>query len=429
MALAASAVIGLLSIGVLATPASAHDAKIRGTAVCETKTGQYIVSWKVFNDFPEDMRLEGVSGSPTRVSMPGVVPASHGRDDTFVTGTQRVPGNAVGAAVRIERVRWDDGYEQDNVVGGVRLAGTCKSAQRPPQNPPPGSKPCVTPAKAKYTHVLDGAKGTAKVTMTGAKPLCKGAKQPFALISYTAPATPGVPEVKFDSATGTIDSKSSTTTLTVNLPPCATKVYLVWDATVIEKLTPTSVYGGRVLGSPGAPGNQSKGAPGVYTGGNGECGDKPSVTFEDSCKGVDITLVNGGSTPAEFFGEAKVGEGDYQPFDKPVTVAPGKSETMFIKGAKGLTVRVTSGATINSEHRWVPPASCTVPGTGPKPPAEGGASGGLPVTGVSITIMVISALLATGLGVGLVMLARRRREAAGLQGDDDATTIMPSGQA
>ncbi len=171
--------------------------------------------------------------------------------------------------------------------------------------------------------------------------------------------------------------------------------------------------GDRVLGSDGKPGSQSEGKLGTWAGGEGDC-DKPLVAFEDTCEGVDIKLENKGAVPAEFTGASKVGDGPFKSFEEPVTVAPGKTAAMFIKGVEGLVVRVTSGE-VTAEHAWAAPATCSpaTPSPEPTPPPGGGGSGPdeptLPTTGASITILAVGALALVGAGAGMLALARRRR--------------------
>jgi hypothetical protein len=423
--LVAGVSLGLVAVGVAASPASAHYAQISGTAVCKTSTGKFEITWKVTNDYPSPARLDGISAAPdgTSVSLPSRIDAAPHRGHTSVTGVQTVPGDSKFGAIRIDKVRWEDGHVQRDVSGGVRLDGNCRKTQPPvppkpvppkPEPPKPQPSPpnaCVPLNKAAFTHKFDGAAGTASVTLTGKK-LCGGKKQPFSLISYTQPPAPGGAEKKFDSATGTVSNQERTTSLKVKLPPCGVSVYLVWGDRIVDELTAQNQYGDRILGSPGKPGSQSEGPLGRYAGPRDACTDKPEVSFSDSCEGVGITLINRGAIPAQFFGESKVGDGPYKPFDKPVTVAPGAEEKMSIKGSPGLTVRVTAGSTVNAEHRWSAPANCTPPAsTPPSPPPPGGGSGtpSLPVTGVSLGLMIAGALAATGAGVALVMLSRKRR--------------------
>jgi LPXTG-motif cell wall-anchored protein len=404
----------------MASPASAHRSQITGEAACKRSTGNFEVTWTVTNDFRQALRLDGVTALPqgTNANLPTRVEGARRRGESSATGVQVVPGSAKFAAVRVDRITWDDGYTQNNTAGAVQLSGDCGKDQPPapvpPKPEPPKPEPpssCVPVKDASFTHEFDGKSGTASVTLKDSK-LCKDEKQPFALISYGQPATPGGPAKKFDSSTGTVTRKHDKITLKVKQPPCGSQVYLVWGDEIIAEITAQQNYGSRVLGGTAKPGSQSTGPLGAFTAAASSCGDKPAVAFKDSCTEVEITLSNNGTIPAEFFGESKVGDGTYKPFDKPVTVAPDKQEKMVIKAERGLTVRVTSGSTVNVEHRWVKPADCATPPAPTPPPAPpGSGSPSLPVTGASVTMLVIAALALGGLGAGLVVFSRRRRNA------------------
>jgi hypothetical protein len=266
--------------------------------------------------------------------------------------------------------------------------------------------------KVAFTHVFNGAAGTATVKLDGGKPVCKGGDQDFALISYTASKVPGSPLKKFDADSGIISPKKSSVDLKVTLPPCYSRVYLIWGKDIIDPITDKGEkYGDAILGSIGKPGNGSEGPIGVFDGGAAECATKPSVTFENTCENVTITLINDGTLPATFVGASKVGDAPYTPFSKPATVDAGKRATLGVDAFDGLSVKVTSGG-VSLEHTWTAPEACTTPSPSDEPPSPTpGAGGGLPVTGAGLGGLIAASLAATAVGAVLVVLARRRRRA------------------
>jgi len=424
LVVAVGTTIGLLSVGALASPASAHEADIRGEAVCESN-GEYKITWTVTNDFPGTAVRGRVQVTPegTSVDLPRNIPPGSSRNPSSITGVQRVPGDTRFAELELDRVTWpdDDYVQEDGLSGRVRLEGTC-SPQQPPTTPPTTQPPnppaeCVSPEAASFSHTFNGAGGAATVSLAGPKPLCEGAQQDFSLISYTASKEPGAVQEKFDSATGVVDKNRRTVNLKVDLPPCFTKVYLIFGSKQINPITATGEqYGDTILGSVGKPGKLSKGPKGEFTGGTVECDGTPSATFANTCENVTITLINDGIKPAEFTGAAKVGDAAYQPFGKPVIVQPGKKESFVVPGQPDLSVKVTSGE-FSKEHTWSAPEGCDSATPGPEESEvvdspEPGAGGGLPVTGASVGGLIAAALAATGLGVALVIMARRRRRAA-----------------
>lgn len=413
--------LGIGAVLVAAAPASAHYSRINGAPICKP-SGEAEITWTVTNDYRSPLRLEGVSASPagSHLNLPDRVEAARRNGEASASGTQLVPAGTQNVTLHVDQIVWQDGWVQRDVSASVHLVHACGTGtQPPPDQPPAGHHPkpspspsplppvkCVPLKRAHFSHVFDGPAGTATVKLVGKK-LCDDAKQPFSLISYKQPATPGGPQVKFDSSTGTVSNATPSTSLTVKLPPCGAAVHLIWGDKILGQLTSTANYGDLVLGSKGKPGSQSAGPLGNYEAPATACTDKPAVAFADSCTGVEITLSNTGTIPAEFFGESKVGNGDYKPFDKPVTVAPGKTATMAIKAAAGLSVRVTSGSTVNAEHKFAAPANCTKPTAPPAPPASGSPS--LPVTGASVTILIVAALVLFGGGAALIVVTRRRR--------------------
>src|SRR4030095_6201993 len=117
-----------------------------------------------------------------------------------------------------------------------------------------------------------------------------------------------VPQYKYDADTGSINSNNREIALDVDVPPCFMQVDLVWGAEILDSIVEGGPrYGKRILGSNGAPGNQSKGPWGGYNGGRATCGSKPSVEFESTCDEVVVTLANEGTLPAVFSAERKIG--------------------------------------------------------------------------------------------------------------------------
>ena len=413
----AGATLGLIAVGAIASPASAHTASIQGRAECDKASGQYVITWTLSNDYRETAYRGRVNALPEGSIVD--LPQREIRRYGSIQGVQRLPGSATFAGIEFDKVTWADGAEQRRDLRKmIRLAGTCAKPQPKPPAPPATTKPpadCVAADKVEFSHTFNGATGVATVSLDGTKPVCAGGDQGFALISYTASKTPNAPLKKFDSSAGVISPTRSKLDLKVKIPPCYTKVYLVWGTSIIDPINATGEkYGDTVLGSVGKPGSSSKGPVGVYEGGSAECTARPSVTFENTCDNVTVTLINDGIQPAVFVGASKIGDAAYKPFSDPVTVDPGKKATLGVNPATpGLSVKVTSG-TFSQEHSWTAPEACASPSPSEEeePPADDpGAGGGLPVTGAGLGGLIAAALVATACGTALVVLARRRRRA------------------
>ncbi|GAA3518570.1 LPXTG cell wall anchor domain-containing protein [Actinocatenispora rupis] len=271
LGLIAAAAIGLFGAFLISSPASAHDAAVKGTADCQSD-GTYTVTWTIANDWTSAASITDVKAAP--VDLKAAVADVAAKSST--TATQpAVPADAKQATLDFT-ARWSDGYSMHK-SGTVTLPGTC--------TPKPD---CVAASAASYQHTFDGAKGTATVSLADGQKLCKDSSQDFSLASYTAQSAgdfaSSLPQTLFDQDSGTIDAKHTSVTLTVKLPDCYVQVDLIWGgkAEVLPGFTKGSpTYGSKILGSKGAPGNLSKGDFGAYHGGSTACvvaSTSPSVS-------------------------------------------------------------------------------------------------------------------------------------------------------
>ncbi|MGA8115245.1 MAG: hypothetical protein WCA46_16395 [Actinocatenispora sp.] len=325
LALLAAMVVGLFGALMMSSPASAHDALIKGEAACQSD-GTYTVTWTITNDWTTPLSI--VQPSATPVALQGNVDAIGSKDSATATQVG-VPASADKATLAFKAVWSQDNYNRQK-SGEVSLDGSCQT-----------TPDCVSAADAHYSHTFDGPKGTATVSLADGQKLCADSSQDFSLASYTAQSaewSTSFPQKLFDQDSKTVDSEHTSVTLTVDVPNCFTQVDLVWGGK--DQVLPgfdqgTPTYGNKILGSKGAPGNQSEGPRGSWAGGNGPC-----------------TV----SSPSE------------SPSESPVPSAT------------------------------VAPASTS--------PA---ASGGLPVTGTSLTAFVVAAVVLIGGGLTLFIVARKRR--------------------
>jgi LPXTG-motif cell wall-anchored protein len=126
---------GTLGAMSLASPTHAHQPFVKGVAVCDTATGDWVVTWTVQNS-EDDLagRVTGVHLTPqdttvSAIAVDAVLPRS---GDGALTGTQRVPASATSASLRVD-VHWNRGRGVDaSHSGRVELKGTCaKQAATP----------------------------------------------------------------------------------------------------------------------------------------------------------------------------------------------------------------------------------------------------------------------------------------------------------
>ena len=106
LSLAATTVIAVLAG--TATPAFAaqdHEVMIRGTAVCDHKTGQFAVTWTVTNPNDLDGTIEKVQSEP--VNRPIKLPTRLEAGET-VLGAQTLKGSEYTGRISFD-VNWADG--------------------------------------------------------------------------------------------------------------------------------------------------------------------------------------------------------------------------------------------------------------------------------------------------------------------------------
>jgi LPXTG-motif cell wall-anchored protein len=139
------------------------------------------------------------------------------------------------------------------------------------------------------------------------------------------------------------------------------------------------------------------------------CGpDAVAVTATDGCRGTRLKLVN----RAEGVVRVEVVAGASEvPYAR--ALAAGASDTVELPAAPGTTLVVRDSVTgVRFAEHTTGPVPCTSPGGDPSgtPGApDGGEAGGLPVTGAGATGYATAGLLLAVAGLGLAVLARRRR--------------------
>ncbi|HEU5107917.1 MAG TPA: LPXTG cell wall anchor domain-containing protein [Micromonosporaceae bacterium] len=172
-ALALSAVAAAATAAALAVsaPASAHRTSVSGTAVCDTETGNWVVTWTVSNS--EDhvagsLTFAAVAPSSTRVTniaYGAVLPAGGS-----ITGEQIAPGSETSASLTV-KAKWDNGkFEKYPQTGTVEFEGTCEEESEQPPTPTPtptetSSPPAEeTPVPSPSTTPVPGEGGGLPVT-------------------------------------------------------------------------------------------------------------------------------------------------------------------------------------------------------------------------------------------------------------------------
>jgi LPXTG-motif cell wall-anchored protein len=345
-----AAAVGVAATLALATPASAHKVTITADHVCDTATGDWLVTWTLQNDYDTDATVQSVeSDQPAAidgVEEGTVVPRRSNRVDGKKEGVQRVPGSTASVSLTIKAVWLSDDYTREASGKETLSGGSCTPTPK-----------CVDAKDAKYKHTFDKS-GKATVELTGDLPLCEGQKQPFALVSYYTPSAKfATPQYLYDKDNEqAVTDKVRKIELSVDLPNCFTQLDLVWGSEVIDPLVDDR-YGNRKLGSKGAPGNRSSGPPGWFNGGSGTCAE-PAVEFVSACDGsVTVKLINDASGKYD----APFVVRDADGVEQKVSVAPGKSAKVVVKAAAASKIDVLMDGKVIKSGGWERPADCAPP--------------------------------------------------------------------
>jgi LPXTG-motif cell wall-anchored protein len=170
LAVAASAAVGLIGAVVLATPASAHHSEVKGVPVCDTETGEWVVTWTVTSVAPPGVdfyRLVDVQLTPEGSSVSNIA-VTEGRGFPYSTGAplvgeQRLPGDAESASLGV-KAKWNNRFEESDLKWGeVTFGGPCE-VETPPPGPGVDDVPTCDDLTVVVTNPADGEPVTVTVT-------------------------------------------------------------------------------------------------------------------------------------------------------------------------------------------------------------------------------------------------------------------------
>jgi len=150
--LTAGALIGLSGAFALAGPASAHHSRVEGSAICDTETGYWVVTWKTNTDsggHADTYRWTKVDLTPAAykidnakiaVTAEGAYPL---KDKQELVGVQRVLGTEKSATLTV-RAQWDNLRTDENDQSAtVTFEGECKKTPTDEPSTPPSTPPAV----------------------------------------------------------------------------------------------------------------------------------------------------------------------------------------------------------------------------------------------------------------------------------------------
>ncbi|MFG1913666.1 cell wall anchor protein [Micromonospora sp. NPDC048898] len=382
-AIAAGALIGLTGVGVMASPASAHYSQVSGKAVCETTTGEWVVTWTVKSKAhysSKFFRLRSVELTPANTTVTNIKvsdPNKYPYDvNTPITGVQRVPGSATQATLAV-KAKWDDGYPEDKAVKGtVTFGGTCEK-DTPPASPTPSPTTSTPPASPTPTPSPTVTTPPAAVTVPTA--------------SFASDCEGAVTVTLANGADATTDAKLTVKATgfsqTYTVKPGASKSDIVVPA---KAGAITVSEGDKLVGKPytwTAPEDCVK--PG-----------EPQAGFESTCDKLIFGFANPANGKA-FEVTLTPNKGEAQKR----TVEPGKTVVVEFPASEGLTVTpAAEGLDDTSPIAWEKPADCN--------PGQGGGDKdepALPLTGAATGGIIAGAVVLLAAGAGLFVMARRRR--------------------
>jgi LPXTG-motif cell wall-anchored protein len=168
LAVAGSAVVGLIGALALASPASAHHTEVSGVPYCDTSTGDWVVTWTVDSFAPEEApnyRLLDVQVTPQGSSVSNIAITE---GDGFphasgvpLEGVQRLPGDTQSASLSV-RAKWSNRFEEKDLKSGtVTFEGTCK---KPPAELDVNSASTCDELTVTVANPADGAAVSVQVT-------------------------------------------------------------------------------------------------------------------------------------------------------------------------------------------------------------------------------------------------------------------------
>lgn len=347
VALAAGTLLGIGGALAIAAPASAHHSVVSGKAICDTKTGEWVVNWTVRSVAPRKVhryKLVEVDSRPGNHPVSGIAVTE---EDSYphevgkpLVGEQRVPGWAQWASLAV-KAEWENGFVEHRPAHSlIKFGGKCEK-DRP--------KPNVS-----FESACDGS---VTVTLTNGE-------------EAKVPANFTVSAGDFSKQVTVEPGKSEQVVV-----PAANA------AAIIVKSGKKVFEGGFEALENCAP---------------------VKVASRSDCDSLTISIENPvGSAPVDATLTPKGAEA------QTVTVAPGETKEVKFDAEEGTVVTVTIGEE-SSDVEWKNPGDCESPSPSPAP-GEGGGGPELPVTGSSLGTAagVGAALLA--IGTGLFFFFRRRR--------------------
>lgn len=353
LAVTGAAALGLTASLAVASPASAHHPIVSGQAVCDTETGNWKVTWTVANS---ERDIEGkitkvvtVPESTLTTIVPGATLPRNGKG--VLTDEQLVAGNRKSAELTVT-AEW----RRPGMFGGtrkitqsakakVKFSGTCEAPQSKPH--------------AEFASDCEGV----TVTLINRK----GATKPAEFIVTG--------EGGFEEKVTVVTGQE-----TVRVPAeNAGKISVTESGQLIKEY---SWQKPEDCEEPSQPAS-------------------PEISYESTCDEF-IVAFNNPQDGADFTATLTPSQGEAQT----VTVAAGESTAVKFPAAEGLTVTISVEGQEDVAVAWEKPEDCEAPG-------EGGGDGDdkdtLPVTGAQVGIIAGGAVLLLAAGVGIFLLARRRR--------------------
>ena len=150
--LTAGALIGLSGAFALSGPASAHHNDVSGSAKCDTKTGEWLVTWKVnaiSGGHAPTYKWTKVELTPagTTIDNPKIAANVEGlKDAEELTGVQRVKGDEKSASLTVA-AEWSNTAKAEKSAT-VEFEGKCEKETTPEPTPTttaPTTTPTTTP--------------------------------------------------------------------------------------------------------------------------------------------------------------------------------------------------------------------------------------------------------------------------------------------
>lgn len=129
----AAVLLGTVAALAFASPAFAHHTAIEGTPVCDTATGEWVVSWSVVSagNWAPQYKLIHVGAEPAGSTLTGLPTDTFQDWNVPFTGEQRLAGDETSATLTVQG-KWSNEVQEERRSKTVEFGEECQEDQPKP---------------------------------------------------------------------------------------------------------------------------------------------------------------------------------------------------------------------------------------------------------------------------------------------------------